>query len=104
MPRLRVDIFDTTMSPPTNILPIPREVRIQLAIQALDTGQICGVRHAARNFNIPLSSLQTRRAETTSRRDAKPKSIKLTVTKEEAIKQYILELDSRGLASPLNTI
>ena len=92
------------MSPPTNILPVSREARIQLTIQALDTGQIYGLRHAARNFDVPFSSLQTRRAGTTSRRDTKPKSMKLTATEEEAIKQYILELDSRGFAPPLNAV
>jgi len=30
--------------------------------------------------------------------------MKLTVTEEEAIKRYILELDLRGFAPPLNTI
>ena len=30
--------------------------------------------------------------------------MKLTVTEEEAIKQYILELDSRGFAPLLNTV
>jgi len=92
------------MSPPTNILPVSREARIQLAIQALDTGQIYGIQHTARNFNVPFSSLQTRRAGTASQRDTKPKLIKLTVTEEEAIKQYILKLDLRGFAPPLNTV
>jgi hypothetical protein len=49
-------------------------------------------------------SLQTRRAGTTSRRDTKPKLTKLTATEEEVIKQYILELDLRGFAPPLNTV
>ena len=33
-----------------------------------------------------------------------PNLIKLTVTEEEAIKQYILKLDSRGFAPLLNTV
>ncbi|KAF2195541.1 hypothetical protein K469DRAFT_543555, partial [Zopfia rhizophila CBS 207.26] len=33
---------------------------------------------------------------TTSRRDTLPNKMKLTVSKEKAIKEYILELDSRG--------
>jgi len=30
--------------------------------------------------------------------------MKLTVTEEEAIKRYILELDLRGFAPPLNAV
>ena len=104
MPRPRIKIFDTIMSPPTNLQSTSKEARIQLAIQALDTKQIYGVRRTARTFNVPLSSLQTRRAGTTPRRDTKPNSIKLTVTEEEAIKRYILKLDLRGFAPPLNAI
>ena len=55
-------------------------------------------------YNVPESSLRTQRARTTLRRDCTPNSIKLTITKEEAIKQYILKLDLRGFAPPLNTI
>jgi len=53
---------------------------------------------------VPFLSLQTRRAGTASQRDTKPKLINLTVTEEEAIKQYILELDLRGFAPLLNAV
>ena len=92
------------MSPPTNLQLVPKETRIQLAIQALDSSQIFSLRSAASVYNIPESSLQTRRAGTTLQRNCTPNLIKLTVTKEEAIKQYILKLDSRGFAPPLNTV
>ena len=90
--------------PPTNLKSISQEARIQLAIQALDLGQIYGLRNAARIYNVPRSSLKTRRDGTTLRRDCTPNSMKLTVSEEEAIKKYILELDSRGFAPPLNAV
>src|SRR6266567_3867277 len=92
------------MSLPTNSLPVSKEARIQLAIQALELSQIFSLQPAARAFNVPKSSLQTRRARISSRRDIKPKSIKLTITEEETIEQYILELNSRGFAPPFNAI
>ena len=92
------------MSLPTDLQSIPKEARIQLIIQALDTDQIFDFQPTARAFDVPFSSLQTRRAGITSRRDIKPNSMNLMATEEEAIKQYILELNSRGFAPPLNTI
>ena len=83
---------------------IPKEAQIQLAIQALEKDQIYGLRNAAHIFNIPFSTLQERRAGTASRRDIKPNSINLTVTKEAAIIQWILKLNSRGFAPQLNTV
>ncbi|KAF2188798.1 hypothetical protein K469DRAFT_702506, partial [Zopfia rhizophila CBS 207.26] len=73
--------------PPINLESISREARIQLAIQALDLDQIHGLRNAACIYNVPKSSLKT---------------MKLTVSEEKAVKEYILELDSRGFAPPLN--
>ncbi|KAF2181336.1 hypothetical protein K469DRAFT_792424, partial [Zopfia rhizophila CBS 207.26] len=83
---------------------ISREARIQLAIQALNLDQIHGLRNAARIYNVPKLSLKTRRDGTTSRRDTLPNKMKLTVSEEKAIKEYILKLDSRGFAPPLNAV
>ncbi|KAF2181342.1 hypothetical protein K469DRAFT_713773 [Zopfia rhizophila CBS 207.26] len=43
-----------------------------------------------------------RRDGITSQHNTTPNSIKLTVSEEEAIKKYILKLDSREFAPPLN--
>ena len=104
LPRIRVNTFDTTMSPPTNLQLVPKEAWIQLAIQALDSSQIFSLWSAVSAYNVPESSLWTWHAGTTPRRNYTPNLMKLTVTEEEAIKQYILKLDSRGFAPPLNAV
>ncbi len=84
------------MSPPQSTLPSYEEGRILLAIQALKLGQIQSVKAAAVTYDIPRSTLQRRIKGITSRRDSRPNSQKLTSQEEEAIVQYILNLDSRG--------
>ena len=92
------------MTPSINAQSTYTEGRILLAIQALKTGQISGIRPAARAFNVPYATLRMRRAGIISRRDLKPNSMKLIVTKEAAIVRYILELDARGFSPPLNAV
>ncbi|KAF2195635.1 hypothetical protein K469DRAFT_758319 [Zopfia rhizophila CBS 207.26] len=58
-------INHSTMHPPTDLELISREARIQLAIHALDIGQIHSLRNAARIYNVPSMSLKTRRDGTT---------------------------------------
>ena len=84
------------MSPPTQALPSYEEGRILLAIQALKLCQFKSIRAAAKAYDVPRSTLQTRLDGITSRHDSTPNSQKLTPKEEEAIVQYILDLDSRG--------
>ena len=50
------------------------------------------------------STLRTRRAKTTSRRDSHPNSSKLQRHEEETIVQYIRKLDARGFAPTLSYV
>ena len=92
------------MAPPKNTQSPYNEADIILAISALDHNQIQHVKRAASTFNVPESTLRTRRAGVPSRHDCEPKSKKLTKLEEEVIVEYILDLDSRGFAPTLDGV
>ena len=69
------------------------EGRLCLAINALKSSQIQSICTAARVYSIPFESLCTRYHGTLSQRDTRPTICKLISTKEEALLQYILDLD-----------
>ena len=77
---------------------IEREGRILLAIQAIKKQEITAIREAARRFDVPESTLQTRLRGTTFRAETRTNSHKLTETEEESLKKWILSMDIRGAA------
>jgi NAD-dependent DNA ligase len=83
---------------------LPREDRIILAIQAIQSDASLSQRRAAVIYNVSESTLRTRRAKTTSRRDSHPNSSKLQRHEEETIVQYIRKLDARGFAPTLSYV
>ncbi len=70
--------------------------RLELAIQAVKTGQITSVRKAAQLYDVPRSTLQTRLNGTKQRSTANPTKRKLTETEEETLLQWVLIMDKRG--------
>ena len=80
------------------------EADITLAISAISQNQIKSVRRAASTFNVARSTLRSRRAGITARRDCQPNSKKLTKLEEEVIVRHILDLDSRGFAPTLGAV
>jgi hypothetical protein len=72
------------------------EGRILLALQAIKPHGNLSIRRAAEMYNVPRTTLQDRRHGRLSRRDIIPRSRKLKETEEEAIVEYVLELDERG--------
>jgi hypothetical protein len=83
---------------------LPREDGIILAIQAMKCNKELSQRRAATIYNVPESTLRTRRAKTTSRRDSHPNSSKLLRSEEEVLVQCIRRLDARGFAPTLSYI
>jgi hypothetical protein len=81
------------MAQPTRIQLPYNEADVFLAILAINQIQIQiqSVNRAAATFNVPESTLR-------SRRDCEPKSKKLTKLEEEVIVKHILDLDSQGFA------
>jgi hypothetical protein len=84
------------MAPPKQAKSSDQEGRIDLAIQALELGQFESIRAAAESYDIKWERLRDRLNGIPARRDCPPNSRKLTSYEEEAIVQYILDLDSRG--------
>ena len=83
---------------------LSREDRVILAIQFIKSNPTISQRRAAAIYNVPESTLRTRRAKTTSRRDSHPNSSRLTKPEEETVVQYIRKLDARGFAPTLNYV
>jgi hypothetical protein len=80
------------------------EANIVLAISALKGKQIRNVYQAAATYNVPESTLRSRLAGITSRRDCQANLKKLTNPEEEAIIQHVLDLNSRGFPPSLNDV
>ena len=90
-------------SPPK--MPSPtNERRVILALQALKNDESLSVLAAAKAYNVNRMTLTRRRAGRPARRDATPKSKKLTQSEEEAIVQYVLELDTRSFPPRLRGV
>jgi hypothetical protein len=68
---------------------------IQLAISAINKGEVSSIREAANIFNIPCSS--DRLHGRTARVDKRANGHKFTENEEEMLVRWILNLDKRGL-------
>ena len=89
------------MAPPTTTQSPYNKADILLAIDSINREQIKSERRAVSTYIVPRSTLRDQRAGVPSRRDCEANSKKLTKLEEEAIKQHILDLDSRGFAPTL---
>jgi DDE superfamily endonuclease/Tc5 transposase DNA-binding domain len=73
-----------------------REGRLLLAKEAIEQGQIQSIRAAADAYDVAPSTLSSNIRGVPLRSDCIPNCRKLSLCEEEAIVQYILDLDSRG--------
>jgi hypothetical protein len=89
------------MSHHHNILPVQHEGRLQLALQAYQSGQFRSYRAAATAFNVKHHTLTKRAKGILFRLESRPNCQELTATEEHTVVQYILDLDARGLAPRL---
>ena len=89
------------MSQLNNAQSIQQQGRIELALQALQYKQFRSADGAATTFNVPARTLRRRVNGTKGRRDCTPNCKKLTLTEEQTIVQYILDLNARGFAPRL---
>jgi hypothetical protein len=83
---------------------LPREERIQLAIEALDSGQIRSIRSAATTFDIPSTTIHNRLRGRVPRQEAQVTNRKLSSTEEEALVQWIDSMDQRGMSPSFSYI
>ena len=75
---------------------LSNEARIILALQALKNDHNLSLRAAAKIYSVSPATLMRRRDGKPARRDLPANSRKLTDLEEEAIVQYVVELDTRG--------
>ena len=73
-----------------------KERRIILATEAIQNNQNLSRRQAAQIYEIPEATLRHRIHGRTSRDDSRHGRQKLTESEEDAIVQYVLDLDKRG--------
>ena len=73
-----------------------REQQIELALQAIRTGEVNSIRAAHRAYNIPESTLRARLNGTTNRRTAHQYRKRLSIQQEEFLVDWILEQESQG--------
>jgi hypothetical protein len=92
------------MPPPPNLESLPREDRIVLAIQLLQSDASLSVRSVAARFCVPETTLRARRARRTARRNTHPNSSKLTKSEEDSLVRRIRDLSLRGFAPPLTQV
>ena len=81
-----------------------KEARLILALVALWNNSNLSVLVVAKIYNVDRSTLRHRRAARPARRDTTPNSRKLTHLEEEAIIQYIIELDVRAFPPRLRGV
>jgi hypothetical protein len=74
-----------------------QEGRILLAIKAYKSAQISSIRAAAAAFDVPYRTLSYRISGRKARTDTAANNQKLTDTEESSLKQWILDMDQRGL-------
>jgi hypothetical protein len=72
-----------------------KEARVILALEAIQNDRNLSLRAAAKLYNIPESTLRSRRAGILVRRDIPANLRKLTDLEEETIVQYVVELYTR---------
>jgi hypothetical protein len=77
---------------------IEQEGRMVFAIQALKDQKISSICEAARVFDVPRSTLQTRLKGAVHRPIKRANNMKLTAIEEDLLENWILDLDSRGKA------
>jgi hypothetical protein len=77
------------------------EGRIDLALHAYTLGQFKSLRRAAAAFSVRHQRLSDRLYGITNRRQTRPGISKLTVTEEQTVVRYILNLEARGFAPRL---
>jgi hypothetical protein len=76
--------------------PTSKEARVILALEAIRNDGKLSLRAEAKLHDVLESTLRSRRVGIPTRRDTTPNSKKLIQSEEEAIIQYILELDVRA--------
>jgi hypothetical protein len=80
---------------------LQQEGKIELALQAYDSGQFKSVHRAALAYEVPHQRLSDRLNKIRFRHVAPPNGRKLSEAEEQTVVRYILDLDARGFSPRL---
>src|SRR4051812_27402610 len=80
---------------------LQQEGRVKLTIQAFNSGQFQNLRRAAAAFNVRYQLVYYQYNRREFRPTIRANSYKLTLSKEQTIVRYILNLNSRGFPPQL---
>ena len=75
-----------------------KEGRALLAIEAIQKKQIPSIREAARQFNVPHSTLALCLNGTANRSNIRANNHKLSILEEQSLLKWVISIDSRGIA------
>ena len=96
-PPKRVNYLATCVPLPIQMPNDPGQLgRLELAIRAIQTGQLTSVRKAAQLYDIPRTTLRDRLTGTKQRLLTDRTKRKLTETEEDTLLRWILTMDARG--------
>ena len=84
--------------------PTSKEGKVILAFEAIRNNKNLSLRATAKLYNVLESTLRSRRAGISARRDTTPNSRRLTDSEEKAIVQYVLELALRSFPPRLCSV
>ena len=80
------------------------EGRITLAINAIHASKKMNTTRAAKVYGVPRSTLRDRLKGTTPWAELRNKNLSLTLSEEETITRYIIDLDSRGFPPRIESV
>jgi hypothetical protein len=89
-------IIPTTMGRPQRTQSPSREGKIDLALKSLQSNPCQSVRKLTTLYDVPQSTLRTRRNGTLPRNARPSVNLKLSSHEEQSLVQWILDLDRRG--------
>ena len=75
-----------------------------MAIEALRSNPKLSVRAAAETYNVPKSTLATRRNSTISKAETRPQNQLLNELGEKVLLQYIIDLNNQGFSPKLEIV
>ena len=83
---------------------ISNEARIILAIEAIEKTPKLSIQAAAKTYNVANRTIRRRLASKPAQRDTTPNSRRLTDSEENAIVQYVIELDAQAFPPRLHSV
>ena len=83
---------------------IPKERRMEMAIEAFNKGQFSSKTACAQAFDVPPRTLMKRLNGVRSREESLANCRKLSATEESTLSKWILDMSQRGLPLQFSTV